>query len=183
MNEENKIVYLAKAKRMSFTVAEIDGDGKPVPVFDPITGHHVRINGKPQHYEQTVTFQPVITSVSRGVLSRYVVDENTPEVVAKKLEELSKDGRSSVMTEENYIKIHNPEQFKEIERRKELEAKYKAEYEAKIAEAKEAGYKAAQGDIAALKQENSNLKGAKTKNEKALEEMRKQVAEFQKDTK
>ena len=189
MSEETKEVkvierYHSPFKRKTITVFDFDEDGKKIPVRDSLTGVQVRIDKRPQFEESKIKFTNLIDKASLGYDSVYIVDENTPKHIAETLAKMAADPGSDIKTEEDWIKMKNPGRYKEIERRKESEAKIRAELEAKykaqIEEAKAEGAKEASEELQAAKQELSNTKGALTKANNKMEDLAKQVKTLEK---
>jgi hypothetical protein len=182
--------YHSPFKKKTITVFDFDEDGKKIPIRDALTGVQIRIDKRPQYEESKVRFKNVISKASLGYDSIYVVDENTPRHIAETLAKMAADPGSDVKTEEAWIKMKNPDRYKEIERRKEFETKIKADYEAKIAAAKEEGLKEgaagaeeATKELTVTKQELSNTKGALTKASNTMEKLNAQVKKLEESTK
>ena len=185
LKKEVKVIetYHSPFKRKTITVIDRDEKGEKIPIVDDVTGRQLRINKVPQYEESKITFNCVISKASLGYDSVYVVNEETPKHIADALAILAADPTSDIKTEEEWIKMKNPDRYKEIERRKAYEAQVKAEYEEKLKNAKAEGRAEVEAELTVTKQELSNTKGALTKANNGLDKLNAQVKKLEESAK
>lgn len=140
MSEEKVIetieTYVAPVKKLCFSMPVLDEEGEPVIKRNPNTKEvFYTPKGVPETLERVIEFVNIINNPSKGFLCHYVVTEKTPKAIADYLKEAAVNRKHDIVTHETYLKTKNPAQYKEIQRRKALAA----EYDAKLAEAREEG--------------------------------------------
>lgn len=122
-------VYVVPMKKYAFLVKTRDSEGKFIPLIDPVSRvQKLMEDGTPIYIEKTICFENIVNNVQKGCLSQYIVYEDTPAEIAERLLELHSDGRSSVITREEWIQEKNPDHYNEIQRRKALESELEAKY-------------------------------------------------------
>jgi hypothetical protein len=122
-------VYVVPMKKFAFLVKSRDPQGNFIPLIDPMSRvQKLMEDGTPIYIEKTIQFENIVNNVQKGCLSQYIVYEDTPAEIAERLAELHDDGRSSVMTREEWIREKNPDHYNEIQRRKSLESELEAKY-------------------------------------------------------
>jgi hypothetical protein len=166
--------YVVQMKMHTFTAPILDDNGEPIPMRDPVTNQHLRVNNRPLYLEETVKFVNIVDNVRKGCLCQYKVTSETPQAIADALAKFCATPNNPVITQDDWIKNHNPQQFAEIERRRKLEKEVEEAYLRGKAEG---------GDNIDLEVANDNLKDeVETKNTE-ISELEKKVAELEKGSK
>jgi len=131
-----EVIYFSYTNMATFTVTkEIEKekvvDGKTVKVFvpeqviHPTTGAPMySSNNKPIYVEEEIDFQLVETKKGSHAWCQYIVFEDTKEYIKKKLKAVLATGE--IQTKDMHVEETNPDQHKEILRRRELTKKHSA---------------------------------------------------------
>lgn len=178
--------YVVPKNKASFDVKVLE-DGKEILKTHPDTGAPIRFNGRKQYEEETISFSNVISNFRKGCLCQYLVYEDTPKHIVKRLKELAKDRSSGVLTHDQWLEKYNPAAFEELIRREEAEKLAKEAFEKGKAEGSDPkvaeDLEKAKSENIQLWADNENMLAKQEEDKSIIEKLQAEAAKIEKDAK
>jgi hypothetical protein len=109
--QKGEIVYYYPSRKHSISYNDVGDDGKVKVKTNPVTGLPITNgNGEPVLVSKELESKPHMNRLNEnGYWCVFVVDKNTPPMIAEKLKAQAEGPKSLLITEKEFIARYNPD--------------------------------------------------------------------------